>query len=72
MLKIHIKSNINFCLKIMKMLGQSILMILRLLLNTQIIWMIFIKTEEYSPNKKRKILIVFDAMITDMINNKNI
>ena len=28
--------------------------------------------EEYSPNKKRKILIVFDAMITDMINNKNI
>ena len=28
--------------------------------------------EEYSPNKKCKILIVFDAMITDMINNKNI
>ena len=27
-----------------KMLGQSILMILSLLLNTQIIWMIFIKT----------------------------
>ena len=29
-------------------------------------------TEEYNPNKTRKILIVFDDMITDMINNNNI
>ena len=28
--------------------------------------------EDYNPGKKRKILIVFDDMITDMINNKNI
>ena len=26
--------------------------------------------EEHNPNKKRKILIVFDDMIADMLNNK--
>ena len=26
--------------------------------------------ENYNPDKKRKVLIVFDDMITDMINNK--
>ena len=35
--------------------------------------MIFIKNiEEYKPNKKRKILIVFDDMITDMLSNKKL
>ena len=35
--------------------------------------MIFIlNIEEYNPNKKRKILIVFDDMIVDMISNKKI
>ena len=28
--------------------------------------------EDYNPNKKRKILIVFDHMITDMISNKKL
>ena len=28
--------------------------------------------EEYNPGKKHKILIVFDDMIADMINNKKI
>ena len=28
--------------------------------------------EEYKPNKKRKILIVFDDMIADMLSNKKI
>ena len=28
--------------------------------------------EEYSPNKKRKILIVFDDMIAHMLSNKNL
>ena len=28
--------------------------------------------EEYNIGKKRKILIVFDDMIVDMINNKNL
>ena len=26
--------------------------------------------EEYNPNKKRKILIVFDDMISDILSNK--
>ena len=28
--------------------------------------------QEYNANKKRKILIAFDDMIADMLNNKNI
>ena len=28
--------------------------------------------EDYNPDKKRKVLIVFDDMITDMINNKKL
>ena len=28
--------------------------------------------EEYNPNKKRQVLIVFDDMIVDMINNKKL
>ena len=28
--------------------------------------------EDYNPNKKRKVLIVFDDMIADMINNKKL
>ena len=27
-------------------------------------------TEEYNPNRKRKILIVFDDMIADMLSNE--
>ena len=35
--------------------------------------MIFKKSiEEYNPNKKRKILIVFDNMIADMLSNKKL
>ena len=29
-------------------------------------------TEDYNPNKNRKILIVFDDMIADMLSNANI
>ena len=28
--------------------------------------------EDYNPNEKRKVLIVFVDMIADMINNKNL
>ena len=31
---------------------------------------IYKNVEEYKPNKKRKILIVFDDMIADMLHNK--
>ena len=29
-------------------------------------------TEEYNPNKKQKILIIFDDVIADMLNNKKL
>ena len=46
-------------------------MILKLLLNTQMIRMIFIKIiKEYNPNKKRNILVVFDDVIPEMLSNK--
>ena len=48
-------------------------MILKLLLNTQMICKMFIKNiEEYNICKKRKKLIVFDDMIADIINNRNL
>ena len=48
-------------------------MILKLLLNTQIIWMIFIKNiGEHNPNKERKMLIVFHGLISDMLINKKL
>ena len=28
--------------------------------------------EEYNPNKKRKVLIVFDDMIADILSKKNL
>ena len=35
--------------------------------------MIFIKTlKKHNPNKKRKILIVFDDMIADMLSNRKL
>ena len=33
---------------------------------------IYKNIEEYNPDKKRKILIAFDDMITDMLSNKNL
>ena len=33
---------------------------------------IYKNIEEYNPNKKRKILIVFEDMIDDMLSNKKI
>ena len=33
---------------------------------------IYENIEEYNPNKKRKILIVFDGMIADMLSNKKL
>ena len=33
---------------------------------------IYKNTEEYNPNKIRKILIVFDDMIADMLSNKKL
>ena len=32
---------------------------------------IYKNIQKYNPNKKRKILIVFDDLIADMLSNKN-
>ena len=46
-------------------------MILKLLLNTQNdMDDIYKNIKEYNPSKKRKILIVFDDMVADMLCNK--
>ena len=51
-------------------------MILKLLLNTRTIWMMFIKKiEEYNPKKTqktRKILIVFNDKVADMLIIKSL
>ena len=47
-------------------------MIQKLLLSTQMIWTIFIKIQEYNPNIRRKILIVFDDLIAHMLSNKKL
>ena len=47
-------------------------MIQKLLLNTQRYGDVYQNIEEYTPNKKRKILIVFDDMIDAMLSNKNL
>ena len=33
---------------------------------------IYKNIDEYNPNKRHKILIVFDDMIVDMLSNKNL
>ena len=48
-------------------------MILELLLNTRMIWVIFIKILKNTIQiKTRKILIVFDDMIADILSNKKL
>ena len=46
-------------------------MILRLLLSLQM-QDVYRNIEEYNTDKEHKISIVFDDMITDVINNKNL
>ena len=49
------------------------MILMKFLLNTQIIWMIMYKNiEEYNPDKKRKILIVFDNMVADMLTDEKL
>ena len=46
-------------------------MILEPLWNTQMMWKIFIKIL-MNPNKKQKVLILFDDMISDTLSNKTL
>ena len=47
-------------------------MILKLLLSSQMTGDINKNIEEYNPNKKCSILIIFDDMIADVLSNKNL
>ena len=47
-------------------------MILKLLLNALIECNIYKNIEEYNPNKKRKIFIVFDDMVSYMLSDKKL
>ena len=47
-------------------------MILKLLWNSNDMDNIYKNIEKHNPNKKRKILIVFDGIIADMVTNKNL
>ena len=47
-------------------------MIQKLLLNTQMMDGIYKNIEDCNPNKKQKILIIFDYMISDMLVIKNL
>ena len=48
-------------------------MIKGLLLNIQMVWMIFIKLSKNTIQiKTKKILIVFDDIIADMVSNKKV
>ena len=42
----------------------------KLLLNIQMMWMIFMEILMNTIQKKHKILIIFDDMIADMVSNK--
>ena len=73
MLKIHMKQNISFQLTNEKIQPQSSLIIQKVLTNTRMIWMIFIKILKNTIQlKNKKTLIVFDDMIADMVNNKKL
>ena len=57
----------------MKVQAKSILIILKFLLNIFIdMDDIYKNIEQYSLNKKRKVLIVFDEMIADMLSSKKL
>ena len=67
------KQNINCYLTKEKVQDESILMILKLLLNTQMTWMIFIKILKNTIQiKYKKKLIASDDMIPDMLSNKKL
>ena len=40
--------------------------------NVQILWIMFMRIHDYNLNRKRKILIVFDDMIANIMTNKKI
>ena len=47
-------------------------MILKLFMNIRMMYNIYKNIEEYNPDKKQKILIVFDDIIGNMLSNKTL
>ena len=43
-----------------------------MILKPLMIQVVYNKIEDYNSNKERKVLIIFDDIITDMINNKKL
>ena len=71
MLKVHTKQNIIFSIKKRESTGLKYFVDSKLLLNTQMIRMIFIKSiEEYNQIKKHKVFIFFDDMIASVLSKK--
>ena len=67
MLKIHMKQNINFYrFKGLKHFNDSEAFVEY----SNDMDDIYTNSEEYNPNKKLKVLIVFDDMIADMLTSK--
>ena len=67
------KKNINFILKNVKMLEKSVLMTPTFFTeNLDNMDDIYKNIKSYNPNKERKILIIFDDMIADMLSNKKL
>ena len=70
----------QFFIKNKKVQASSILMILKLLLNTQMVNLFNFNTQilrskmlkNTIQEKRRKILVIFDAMIADILNNKTL
>ena len=73
MLKIHTKQNINFLIKKLESTGLKYLNDSKTFIEySNDIDDTYKNIEEYNPNKKRKILIVFGNMIADMFSNKKL
>ena len=72
MQKIHMKQNINWQLTKQKVQAESIQIIQKFIEYSNDMDDVYENIEEYNPNKKRKLLAVFDDMITDMLSNKKL
>ena len=73
MLKIHMKQNTNFYLKKQEIIGLKHLNDSKAFIEySNDMNYIYKNIEEYNPNKKRKILIIFDDTIADMLSNKKL
>ena len=73
MLKLHPKQNINYQLKKRKRIDVNYFNDFKAFIEyLNNIDHIYKNAEKYNPNKKRKILIVFDDIMADMFSNEKL